>query len=229
MNKPNRIRVINWCKKFAQVANNLEWRKNRNLHAIYLLDMLINKRLEEPYSRLPDDGPLPILSKTVIKSKLSSKFWEKTKYIYEPNAKNNNNLPIEQRLKRPKTNVRKNKNKNLSNNTSLDKHNKSQRINKKKAMTPIMKHHIRYFDENKINKDNKVEKYYFNDDEFVENINSKYNKELGILRDKAIKLEEKLDENQKIIERQEQEKIQLKNEVNQLTELLKSIISNDKI
>ena len=49
--------------------------------------MLINKRLEEPYSKMPDDGPLPILSKTVIKSKLSSKFWEKTKYIYDPNAK----------------------------------------------------------------------------------------------------------------------------------------------
>ena len=224
MNKANRIRIINWCKKFTQVANNIEWRKNRNLHAIYLLDMLINKRLEEPYSKMPDDGPLPILSKTVIKSKLSSKFWEKTKYIYEPNAKDNNNLQNEKNFKRPNTSVRKNN--KTSNNLSLDNNNRNHKLNKNKAKTPIMKHNIRYFDENKINY---VQKYNFNDDDFLENVNSKYNKELEILRDTAIKLEEKLDENQKIIERQEKEKIQLKNELNQLTDLLKSIISNDKI
>jgi len=191
--------------------------------------MLINKRLEEPYSKMPDDGPLPILSKTVIKSKLSSKFWEKTKYIYDPNAKNeknDNNLQNLKNFKRPNTSVRKNK--NISNNISLDNSNdgRNKKINKKKAKTPIMKHNIRYFDENKINNS---QKYYFNDDEFLENINSKYNKELENLRNTAIKLEVKLDENQKIIERQEKEKIQLKNEINQLTELLKSIISNDKI
>jgi hypothetical protein len=226
MNKANRIRIINWCKKFTQVANNIEWRKNRNLHAIYLLDMLINKRLEEPYSKMPDDGPLPILSKTVIKSKLSSKFWEKTKYIYEPNEKDNNNLQNEKNFKRPNTSVRKNK--KISNNISLDNSNngRRQKLDKKKAKTPIMKNNIRYFDENKINN---IEKYHFNDDDFLENVNSKYNKELEILRETAIKLEEKLDENQKIIERQEKEKIQLKNEINKLTELLKSIISNDKI
>ena len=191
--------------------------------------MLINKRLEEPYSKMPDDGPLPILSKTVIKSKLSSKFWEKTKYIYDPNTKNeknDNNLQNLKNFKRPNTSVRKNK--KISNNISLDNSNdgRNKKINKKKAKTPIMKHNIRYFDENKINND---QKYYFNDDEFLENINSKYNKELENLRNTAIKLEVKLDENQKIIERQEKEKIQLKNEINQLTELLKSIISNDKI
>ena len=224
MNKANRIRIINWCKKFTQVANNIEWRKNRNLHAIYLLDMLINKRLEEPYSKMPDDGPLPILSKTVIKSKLSSKFWEKTKYIYDPNSKDNNNLQNEKNFKRPNTSVRKNN--KTSNNLSLDNNNRNHKLNKNKAKTPIMKHNIRYFDENKINY---VQKYNFNDDDFLENVNSKYNKELEILRDTAIKLEEKLDENQKIIERQEKEKIQLKNELNQLTDLLKSIISNDKI
>jgi hypothetical protein len=226
MNKANRIRIINWCKKFTQVANNIEWRKNRNLHAIYLLDMLINKRLEEPYSKMPDDGPLPILSKTVIKSKLSSKFWEKTKYIYEPNEKDNNNLQNEKNFKRPNTSVRKNK--KISNNISLDNSNngRRQKLDKKKAKTPIMKNNIRYFDENKINN---IEKYHFNDDDFLENVNSKYNKELEILRETAIKLEEKLDENQKIIERQEKEKIKLKNEINKLTELLKSIISNDKI
>ena len=224
MNKANRIRIINWCKKFTQVANKIDWRKNRNLHAIYLLDMLINKRLEEPYSKMPDDGPLPILSKTVIKSKLSSKFWEKTKYIYDPNAKDNNNLQNEKNFKRPNTSVRKNK--KTSNNLSLDNNNRNHKLNKNKAKTPIMKHNIKYFDENKINY---VQKYNFNDDDFLENVNSKYNKELEILRDTAIKLEEKLDENQKIIERQEKEKIQLKKEINQLTDLLKSIISNDKI
>ena len=44
LDKATRLRINSWCKKFEQVPNNLEWRKNRNLHAINLLDMLIKKK-----------------------------------------------------------------------------------------------------------------------------------------------------------------------------------------
>ena len=59
--------------------------------------MLINKRIEEPYNRLPPDGPLPILSKTLTKSKLTPKFWKLTQNLYDnnliaPQEQNNENL-----------------------------------------------------------------------------------------------------------------------------------------
>lgn len=36
--------------------------------------MIINNNFEEPYNKFPPEGSVPILSKTIIKSKLSSKF-----------------------------------------------------------------------------------------------------------------------------------------------------------
>ena len=58
--------------------------------------MLINKRLEEPYNKMPQEGPLPILSKALIQSKLTKKFWDKVKYIYNSNSNgvSNNNILI---------------------------------------------------------------------------------------------------------------------------------------
>ena len=208
MNKTVRIRVISWLKKFSQVANNIEWKKNRNLHAIYLLDMLINKRLEEPYNKMPNDSPLPILSKTLIKSKLSSKFWEKTKYIYENNSVNNKDISIG-------TNI----NKNLINSNKNNSSTGNLKLKNKRVKTPSMKHNIRYINEKK------VEKYYINNDEDnSKKANIKNNNELEMLKDTAIKLEKELIKNEKIIEQQKNEKIQLTNKINKLTEMLKSFI-----
>ena len=81
LNKQKRLRINAWCKKFFQVVNNVEWRKNRNLHAICLLDMVLNNRYEEPYNKFPADGPLPLLSKPIVISKLSKKFWLFSQYL----------------------------------------------------------------------------------------------------------------------------------------------------
>lgn len=43
--------------------------------------MIINDRYEEPYNKFPKEGPIPLLSKSVVLSKLSKKFWEYTKYL----------------------------------------------------------------------------------------------------------------------------------------------------
>jgi hypothetical protein len=141
LDKYTKLRIDSWCRKISQVINNHEWKKNRNLHAICLLDMLINKRIEEPYSRLPPEGPLPILSKTLIKSKLSPKFWKQTKNIYETNSfpsqqispiksnenlyKNNKNITYSKMTKNMNINMRE-KNKNIN-------------IKKKRAKTPTLK------------------------------------------------------------------------------------------
>jgi hypothetical protein len=37
--------------------------------------MVLNNRYEEPYNKFPADGPLPLLSKPIVISKLSKKFW----------------------------------------------------------------------------------------------------------------------------------------------------------
>jgi len=68
------IRVTSWIKKLNQITSNKEWKKNRNLYALYLLDMILNNYFEEPFNKFPPDGNIPILSKSLVKSKLSSKF-----------------------------------------------------------------------------------------------------------------------------------------------------------
>ena len=88
MDKHTKIRVESWCRKFCQITNNTEWKKNRNLHAICLLDMIINEHYEEPYNRLPPDGPLPLLQRHIVTSKLSKKFWNYSKTIF-PKPTNN--------------------------------------------------------------------------------------------------------------------------------------------
>ena len=89
LNKHDKLRIKNWCKKLCQVTNNIEWKKNRNLHAISLLAMLINQRLEEPYNKLPKDGELPIVSQTLVNCQLTPKFWSVAKSILDTNLVNN--------------------------------------------------------------------------------------------------------------------------------------------
>jgi len=80
--KKQQLLVIDkWCQKLCEITTNLEWKKNRNLHAIYLLDMLMNKRIDSPYKKFPKEESLPTLSKSVIKSILSD-------YIKEVNFAN---------------------------------------------------------------------------------------------------------------------------------------------
>ena len=47
--------------------------------------MIINNRYEEPYNKFPEDGPIPLLSKPIVISKLSKKFWLYTQYLRNEN------------------------------------------------------------------------------------------------------------------------------------------------
>ena len=78
LNKHDKLRIKSWCKKLCQVTNNIEWKKNRNLHAICILDSILNEHFEEPYNKFPPEGSVPILNKALVKSKLSKKFFEET-------------------------------------------------------------------------------------------------------------------------------------------------------
>ena len=49
------------------------WKKNRNLYAVWLLDMVLNGKLEKPFTRVPPDGNLDMLQATEVKATLSQK------------------------------------------------------------------------------------------------------------------------------------------------------------
>ena len=212
--------------------------------------MLINNKLEDPYNKMPNDGPLPILSKTLIKSKLSKIFWIKMQYIYDSDSSPNRNIPQEKNIESPNIKTKKNNyNNNINiNNGNINKNNKNNinnciknnindniknsinniKLKKRKVKTPNMKQrNIRYKDiaqnDNKNNKNNN-----FNKEDNLENIKSNYKNKLDLLRETAIILESELNENEKIIEIQKEENLQLKNKIQKLTAMLNSIISTDK-
>ena len=54
MSKQEKIRVEQWSRKLCQVTKNTQWKRNRNLYAMWLLDMLLNKNLVKPFTKVPD-------------------------------------------------------------------------------------------------------------------------------------------------------------------------------
>ena len=92
LNKYDKLRIKNWCKKLCQVTNNVEWKKNRNLHAICILDSVLNEHFEEPYNRFPPEGSVPILNKALVKSKLSKKFFQEALKMQSEGQNNDNNI-----------------------------------------------------------------------------------------------------------------------------------------
>ncbi len=150
MNKHTKLRIESWCKKFCQITSNIVWKKNRNLHAICLLDMILNNRFEEPYNKFPNDGPLPLLSKPIIKSKLSKKFWLYSQYLESQNCLNNeddcsssennnkNSFAFENNnyiFNENKMNFKKNYNRPKSSGIKLNNNISKNRINNKKIKT----------------------------------------------------------------------------------------------
>lgn len=63
------------------ITNNIDWKKNRNLHAILILDMVLNKKINEPYNKIPLSHDIPLLSKVEVKIKLTDKIKQ---FNFEP-------------------------------------------------------------------------------------------------------------------------------------------------
>ena len=213
LDKYARLRVESWCRKFSQVTNNKEWKKNRNLHAISLLDMLINNRFEEPYNKFPPDGPLPILSKSLVKSKLTKKFWQYTKHIYDNVAMvsphNSNEVENEEQIQNYTNNKNKKRPKTPSN-THLNLN--TVRINKGIDFTFGKSNNLN----DKINN-------------IVSNARNEKNIEVDILKDAIIKLEDDLNKKDAIIAEQRKEKIKLTQRIEELERMLASFLSMEKL
>jgi len=150
LNKYDKLRIKSWCKKLCQVTNNIEWKKNRNLHAICILDSILNEHFEEPYSKFPPEGSVPILNKALVKSRLSKKFFEETMKMqneeqiesqnneenqsYNSNEPNNNfnnignsnmytNVYNKKKLRNKNSNINNNINNNINSNLNNDINN----------------------------------------------------------------------------------------------------------
>ena len=140
LNKYDKLRIKNWCKKLCQVTNNVEWKKNRNLHAICILDSILNEHFEEPYNKFPPEGSVPILNKALVKSKLSKKFFEEALKMQseEQQEQNDNNENInKQQFENNKNNNFQNQNfynvnNNINNNNNKISEGNEEIINEQK-------------------------------------------------------------------------------------------------
>lgn len=57
----SRIIIEKWVLKLMEQQSHLEWKKNRNLYGVYLLDMLMKRTLDDPFNKRPPDTALPTL------------------------------------------------------------------------------------------------------------------------------------------------------------------------
>ena len=74
---------MNWISYLLNgvKSNNLQWKMNRNLYAIKLLDNVINNKLDEPFWTLPlPNKELPMLSLVKVKEALTDKFHKEISY-----------------------------------------------------------------------------------------------------------------------------------------------------
>lgn len=205
--------------------------------------MLVNNRIEEPYNRLPPDGPLPILSKTLTKSKLTPKFWKLTQNLYD----NNPIEPHEQKM----DHLIKNKLVNISSNVPKTKDSKIiLNLKKNRAKTPAIKNSkIKNINNPKIkkhksfkasnytrnNNNNDIKMKYFNNINNSNNCisyslgNLDYinynNKEIDMLKRTILKLEEELNKKEMIIEMQREERVKLTQKVDELERIVTSLIN----
>lgn len=69
----DKFKITFKTKLLCMVTDNDDWKKNRNLHAIRILDMVLNSKIEEPYNKFPVNNELPLLSKIDVKIKLTDK------------------------------------------------------------------------------------------------------------------------------------------------------------
>jgi hypothetical protein len=221
LDKHDKLRIESWCKKLCQVTNNIEWKKNRNLHAISLLDMILNNRFEEPYNKFAPEGPIPVLSKTLVKSRLSNKFWKATQRIYDAVNNVNNNYEDDmyqqpQNMMMPQQQVNENKFENEFENYPVNQ----------QIRNPAVANGQQKFKSNKnkyIQNNNMI-----NNNDYQGNNNNATNEELQNMKNLILKLQNDLAQKDNIIQNQKEEKLRLTKRVDELERMLSTFLAMDK-
>ena len=199
------------------------------MHAICLLDMILNNRYEEPYNKFPKDGPIPLLSKSIVKSKLSKKFWLYSQYLQNENLINNeddfsslDNYNINNNDNEENNNININNNnkeypqKNYINNNYI---NDIKFPNNRKVKTPGNK--LNNFNKYKINDNNLNEKRNIKKKTKNNNFNDEVN-EINRLNDIIYELQCELNRQDFIINNQINEKKKLQKRIIELEQIIKN-------
>ena len=221
LDKHDKLRIESWCKKLCQVTNNIEWKKNRNLHAISLLDMILNNRFEEPYNKFAPEGPIPVLSKTLVKSRLSTKFWKATQRIYDAVNNVNNNYEDDmyqqpQNMMMPQQQVNENK---------FEREFENYPVNQQ-IRNPAVANGQQKFksNKNKYIQNNNI----INNNDYQGNNNNATNEELQNMKNLILKLQNDLAQKDNIIQNQKEEKLRLTKRVDELERMLSTFLAMDK-
>ena len=72
--KSDKLKINSWAKKLCIPTMNIEFKKNRNLYAIKLLDNVFNGKLEEPFTKFSKDREIKLLDPIIVKTQLTSAF-----------------------------------------------------------------------------------------------------------------------------------------------------------
>ena len=222
LDKHDKLRIESWCKKLCQVTNNIEWKKNRNLHAISLLDMILNNRFEEPYNKFAPEGPIPVLSKTLVKSRLSTKFWKATQRIYDA-VNNVNNVNYEedmyqqpQNMMMPPQQVNENNFEREFENYPVNQQIRNPAV--ANGQQKLKSNKNKYFQNNNI----------INNNDYQGNNNNATNEELQNMKNLILKLQNDLAQKDNIIQNQKEEKLRLTKRVDELERMLSTFLAMDK-
>lgn len=141
--KCDKLKINSWAKILCVPTMNIEFKKNRNLYAIKLLDNVFNGKLEEPFTKFVKDKELKLLDPIIVKTQLTNKFLNYIRYLEEeenihnnPNMidynflNNQNNLLNKIQKKKSLKNIierenkaKNNKNNNKRNNFGIDYYN----------------------------------------------------------------------------------------------------------
>jgi hypothetical protein len=221
LDKHDKLRIESWCKKLCQVTNNIEWKKNRNLHAISLLDMILNNRFEEPYNKFAPEGPIPVLSKTLVKSRLSNKFWKATQRIYDAVNNVNNNYEDDmyqqpQNMMMPPQQVNENKFENEFENYPVNQQIRNPAV--ANGQQKFKSNKNKYIQNNNI----------INNNDYQGNNNNATNEELQNMKNLILKLQNDLAQKDNIIQNQKEEKLRLTKRVDELERMLSTFLAMDK-
>lgn len=91
--KSDKLKINSWAKKLCIPTINIEFKKNRNLYAIKLLDNVCNGKLEEPFTKFAKEKEIKLLDPILVKTQLTNKFLNYIKLLEEDeNIYNNPNI-----------------------------------------------------------------------------------------------------------------------------------------
>ena len=129
--KSDKLKINSWAKKLCIPTMNIEFKKNRNLYAIKLLDNVFNGKLEDPFTKFVKDKELKLLDPILVKIQLTSRFLNYIKQLEEDeNIYNNPDIDNYQYInnnKRKKDKIYRNKSliqkKKETNNAKIKKYN----------------------------------------------------------------------------------------------------------